>query len=142
MAVDTQQILDAAEKLGLMVAEHPAVARYQQAQKSVADDAEATRMLTDFDKALEKLGRQEQSGMPVTEAQQQQLQAMQSRIVSHLKVKALNMAQVDFIDLLRKVNQMIQKPLHMGGQQQQAAAGQQEAAMQGGSGFGGPRLAT
>ena len=142
MAVDTQQILDAAETLGKMVAEHPAVARYQQAQKSVADDAEATRMLTDFDKALEKLGRQEQSGMPVTEAQQQQLQAMQSRIVSHIKVKALNMAQVDFIDLLRKVNQMIQKPLHMGGQQQQAAAGQQEAAMQGGSGFGGPRLAT
>ena len=141
MAVDTQQILDAAETLGKMVAEHPAVARYQQAQKSVADDTEATRMLTDFDKALEKLGRQEQSGMPVTEAQQQQLQAMQSRIVSHIKVKALNMAQVDFIDLLRKVNQMIQKPLHMGGQQQ-AAAGQQEAAMQGGSGFGGPRLAT
>ena len=140
MAVDTQQILDAAETLGKMVAEHPAVARYQQAQKSVADDTEATRMLTDFDKALEKLGRQEQSGMPVTEAQQQQLQAMQSRIVSHLKVKALNMAQVDFIDLLRKVNQMIQKPLHMGGQQQ--AAGQQEAPLQGGSGFGGPRLAT
>ena len=139
MAVDTQQILDAAEKLGKMVAEHPAVARYQQAQKSVADDTEATRMLTEFDKALEKLGRQEQSGMPVTEAQQQQLQAMQSRIVSHIKVKALNMAQVDFIDLLRKVNQMIQKPLHMGGQ---AGAPQQEAPMQGGSGFGGPRLAT
>ncbi len=141
MAVDTQQILDAAEKLGKMVAEHPAVARYQQAQKSVADDVEATRMLTDFDKALEKLGRQEQSGMPVTEAQQQQLQAMQSRIVSHIKVKALNMAQVDFIDLLRKVNQLIQKPLHMGGPQQ-AGAPQQEAPLQGGSGFGGPRLAT
>ena len=140
MAVDTQQILDAAETLGKMVAEHPAVARYQQAQKSVADDTEATRMLTDFDKALEKLGRQEQSGMPVTEAQQQQLQAMQSRIVSHLKVKALNIAQVDFIDLLRKVNQMIQKPLHMGGPQQ--AGGQQEAPLQGGGGFGGPRLAT
>jgi cell fate (sporulation/competence/biofilm development) regulator YlbF (YheA/YmcA/DUF963 family) len=140
MAVDTQQILDAAEKLGKMVADHPAVARYQQAQKSVADDAEATRMLSEFDKALEKLGRQEQSGMPVTEAQQQQLQAMQSRIVSHIKVKALNMAQVDFIDLLRKVNQTIQKPLHMGGPQQ--AAAQQEAPLQGGSGFGGPRLAT
>lgn len=141
MAVDTQQIMDAAEKLGKMVAEHPAVARYQQAQKSVAEDPEAARLLSDFDKTLEKLARQEQSGMPVTEAQQQQLQALQGRIVSHIKVKALNMAQVDFIDLLRKVNQTIQKPLQLGGPQQQAA-GQPEGPLSGGSGFSGPRLAT
>ena len=42
MAVDTQQILDAAEKMGKMLAEHPAVSRYQQAQKAVADDPEPT----------------------------------------------------------------------------------------------------
>ena len=33
MAVDTQQIMEAAEKLGKMVSEHPAVAKYQAAQK-------------------------------------------------------------------------------------------------------------
>jgi hypothetical protein len=31
--------------------------------------------------------------------------------MSHIKVKNLNMAQVDFIDLLRKVNQTIQGKL-------------------------------
>jgi len=138
MAVDTQQIMDAAEKLGQMVAEHPAVARYQAAQKAVAEDAEASRLLTEFDKTLEKLSRQEQAGMPVTDAQQQQLQAIQSRIVSHIKVKALNIAQVEFIDLLRKVNQIVQKPLHVS---PQGAAPTAEPAM-GGSGFAGPRLAT
>jgi hypothetical protein len=39
------------------------------------------------------------------------LETLQSRIVSHIKIKNLNMAQVEFIDLLRKVNQTIQKPL-------------------------------
>ena len=111
MPVDTQQIMDAAEKLGKMLADHPAVARYQQAQKAVAEDAEANRLLQDFDKTIEKLGRQEQSGMPVSDAQRQQLEALQSRIVSHIKVKNLNLAQVDFVDLLRKINQTIQKPL-------------------------------
>ena len=111
MAVDTDQIMQEAEKLGQLVAQHPAVARYKQAQKAVADDPEAGRLLADFDRQLETLGRQEQSGMPVTDAQRMQLEALQSRIISHIKIKALNMAQVEFVDLLRKVTQTIQRPL-------------------------------
>ena len=111
MAVDTQQIMDEAEKLGKLVAQHSAVERYKQAQKAVAEDAEASRLLADFEKALGKLDQQAQAGLPVTDAQRDQLEAMQSKIVSHLKVKALNMAQVEFVDLLRRITQTIQKPL-------------------------------
>jgi cell fate (sporulation/competence/biofilm development) regulator YlbF (YheA/YmcA/DUF963 family) len=111
MAVDTQQIIAEAEKLGQLVAQHPAVTKYKQAQKSVSDDPEAARLLSDFDRQLETLSRQEQSGLPVTDAQRQQLETLQSKIVSHIKVKNLNMAQVEFIDLLRRVTQTIQRPL-------------------------------
>lgn len=111
MPVDTKQIMDEAEKLGHLVAQHPAVERYKQAQKAVAEDAEAGRLLAEFDRQLETLARQEQSGMSVTDAQRQQLEALQSRIISHLKIKNLNLAQVEFIDLLRKINQTIQRPL-------------------------------
>jgi cell fate (sporulation/competence/biofilm development) regulator YlbF (YheA/YmcA/DUF963 family) len=111
MAVDTQQIMSEAEKLGQLVAQHPAVTKYKQAQKTVSEDAEASRLLTDFDRQLETLARQEQSGMPVTDAQRQQLESLQTRIVSHIKVKNLNQAQVEFIDLLRRVTQVIQRPL-------------------------------
>ena len=111
MAVDTQQLMQEAEKLGRLVAQHPAVARYKSAQKAVADDPEAGRMLADMDRQIESLSRQEQSGMPITDAQRGQLEAVQSRIVSNIKVKALNMAQVEFMDLLRKVTQTVQRPL-------------------------------
>jgi cell fate (sporulation/competence/biofilm development) regulator YlbF (YheA/YmcA/DUF963 family) len=111
MAVDTQQLMDEAEKLGKLVAQHPAVERYKSAQKSVSEDAEASRLLADFERNLAKLDQQAQAGMPVTDAQRDQLEALQSRIVSHIKVKALNMAQVEFVDLLRKITQTIQKPL-------------------------------
>src|SRR5438067_4324332 len=88
MAVDTQQILDEAEKLGQLVAQHPAVERYKQAQKAVADDPEASRLMSDFERAYAKLAQQAEAGLPVTDAQRDQLEAIQGRIVSHIKVKA------------------------------------------------------
>ena len=111
MPTETKDILDAAEKIAQMVADHPATARFKSAQKAVTDDAEASRLLADFDRQLETLGRQEQQGVPLTEAQRVQLEQLQSRIVSNIKIKNLNLAQVDFIDLLRRINQTIQRPL-------------------------------
>ena len=111
MAVDTQQLMEEAEKLGRLVAQHPAVARYKSAQKSVADDAEAARLLADMDRQIESLSRQEQSGLPITDAQRAALESAQSRVVSHIKIKNWNLAQVEFIDLLRKITQTIQRQL-------------------------------
>jgi len=111
MPVEESEIIQSAEKLGQLVAQHPSVAKFKQAQRAVSEDAEASRLLADFDRHLESLARQEQSGMPVTDAQRQQLETLQSRIVSHIKVKNLNLAQVDFMDLMRKVSQTWQKPL-------------------------------
>ena len=111
MPADMEEILREAEKLGQLVAQHPAVARHRQAQKAVQDDPEAGRLLADFERQFETLARQEQSGMPVTDAQRMTLESLQSRIISHIKIKALNMAQVEFVDLLRKITQTIQRPL-------------------------------
>ena len=138
MAVDTQQLMDEAEKLGKLVAQHPAVERYKSAQKSVSEDAEASRLLADFERNLAKLDQQAQAGMPVTDAQRDQLEALQSRIVSHIKVKALNMAQVEFVDLLRKITQTIQRPLADAPVQGSSAAGAGAGA--GGGAGGGPRI--
>jgi len=109
MPVDTQQIMDEAAKVGQLVAQHPAVARYKEARRAVDQDAEASRMLSELDRQIENLTRQSQAGMPPTDAQQQQLETLQGRIVSHIKIKALNLAQVEFVDLLRKVSQTIQR---------------------------------
>lgn len=128
MPVDTQQIMDEAGKLGLLVAQHPAVARFKQAREAVDKDPEATRMLADLDRQIESLTRQAQSGMPVTDAQQQALESAQNRIVSHIKIKALNLAQVEFVDLLRRVNQTIQRQLADGPAASGAAAGAAPAA--------------
>lgn len=108
---DTQEILDLANKLGDLVSQHPAVAKYKDAQKSVSNDPDAGRLLAEFDRQLDTLSRQEASGMGITDAQRRSLETLQTQIMSHIKIKNLNMAQVDFVDLLRKVNQTWQSKL-------------------------------
>src|SRR6185312_6924887 len=73
MPVDTQQIMDEASKLGDLVGQHPAVTRYKDARKAVEQDAEANRLMAEFDRQIETLDRQQRSGLPVTDAQQQSL---------------------------------------------------------------------
>lgn len=111
MAADLSEIIAAAEKLGQLVAAHPAIAKYKDAQKAVASDSEASKMMTEFGTTLETLARQEQSGMPMSDAQRQKLELLQMNIASNLKIKALNIAEVDFTDLLRKVSQAWQRPV-------------------------------
>jgi len=109
MPVDTQQILDAAEKLGKLVAQHPAVERFRQAQKSLSDDPEAARLAEAFNRQLMSLARQEESGVPVTDAQRHQLAGLQSQLASHLKFKAYSVAQVEYVDLMRRISDTIRR---------------------------------
>jgi len=101
--------MEKADALGKMLAEHPAVEKFQQAQKAVSEDADANRLIQECNRQLESLARAQQSGMGITEQQQQQIEMLQGQIMSHLKIKALNLAQVEFVDLLRKVNQGVQR---------------------------------
>lgn len=148
MPIDTQQLIDEAEKLGQLVSQHPAVARYKQAQQAMAEDNDAKRMLAEFDRHIEALGRQEQSGLAVTDAQRMQLEGLQTRIVSNPKIKALNAAQVEFVDLLRRITQTIQRQVlevpgaggAAGGSAPGAGAGAAGPGPQGAAAAGGPRV--
>jgi cell fate (sporulation/competence/biofilm development) regulator YlbF (YheA/YmcA/DUF963 family) len=130
-----QEILDAARRLGDLVAQHPAIAKYRDAQRAVSQDADASHLLGEFDRQLETLARQEASGMPVTDAQRRTLESLQAQIASQLKVKALSIAQVDYMDLLRKVSQAWQRPIA-------EAGGVPTGAGAGAGGAGAPRMST
>lgn len=111
MTVDTAQILDAADKLGQLLAQHPAVEKYKTAQKALADDPDASRLLADFNRAIQQVSHNEQAGVPPTEQQRKTLETLQSQIASHLKFKAYSMAEYELTDMMRKVSQAWQKPL-------------------------------
>ncbi|HRK30502.1 MAG TPA: YlbF family regulator [Tepidisphaeraceae bacterium] len=124
MPADTKDILAHAEKLGQMLVDHPAVEKYKAAQKAIADDTDARSLMGDFNRMIEALARQEQQGLSITDAQRLSLEALQTKLASNIKVKAMNIAQMDFMDLLRKVSESWQKPLGgaMGGAAAESAA--------------------
>jgi cell fate (sporulation/competence/biofilm development) regulator YlbF (YheA/YmcA/DUF963 family) len=110
--------MEAAQKVAQLLAQHPAVGKYKQAQRAVADDPDASRLLADFDRQIHRLAQQQQGGLPITAAQQNQLEALQTKIISHIKIKALNMAQVEYVDLRRKIGALLD-----GAVQEKPAAG-------------------
>lgn len=111
MATDTQQVLELAEKLGKLIAEHPAVEKYRQAEKSLSEDPDAARLMNEFEHQLTQLAQQEEAGKPITDAQRAKLESIQTVLASNLRVKALSIAQYDLTDLLRKVSQAWQRPV-------------------------------
>lgn len=125
MPSDMTQILTAAEKLGQLITEHPAMQRYVDAQKAVAGDPEASRLFGEFDRVVQELAQQEQSGRPLDEAQRMRLQQLQQTIATNLRVKAFSLAQYELTDVLRQVSQAWQKPV---ARAQSAARGEQPAA--------------
>lgn len=137
MPTDTQSIIDAAEKLGKLITEHPALQRYSEAQKAVAADPETSRLFQQFDQEVAAMSQQEQSGQPLSAQQKQRLQGLQTMIASNLKVKAFSIAQVEMTDLLRKVSQAWQRPIAEMQQANKISGGSGGGASAGGASAGG-----
>ena len=131
MPVDTQEILDAAKKVGDLLAQHPVVEKYKQSQKALSDDPDASRLLTDFNSVLTQISHNERAGLSPTEDQRKKYELLQTQIASHLKFKSYSMAEYDLTDLLRKISQTWQKPLA----RERGAAGGGAAAGPAGSGL-------
>ena len=111
MPADTQSILDAAKKVGDLLATHPAVEKYKQTQKALADDPEASRMLADFNSVLTQISHNERAGLSPTEEQRKKYELLQQTIAGNLKFKSYSTAEYELTDLLRKISQTWQKPL-------------------------------
>ncbi len=111
MATDTQSILDAAQKVADLLADHPAVEKYKQAQKSLQDDPDASSLLKEFNGVLTQIAHNERAGLPPTDDQRRKFESLQTQIAGHLKFKAYSIAEYELTDLLRKVSQTWQKPL-------------------------------
>ena len=132
--------MDAAKKLGELVADHPAVAKLAEAQKALSDDKAASGMLQQFEQKLQIVSRNQQMGQAVTAAERQELETLQQQIAGDLKIQAFSAAQVDFTDMLRKVSETWQKPVaeKQGGPAPAGGPGGNDGGPQlmGGSGFG------
>ena len=99
----TDEILDAARKLGGQIAQHPAAQRLEAVIKRLEDDREAQRLLADNQRHMATLMQKEQSGRPIEVEDKRKLEQLQSALAAHPTLGELQMAQMDSLALMRKV---------------------------------------
>lgn len=104
----TQEILDAATKLGKLIAEHDAAKRLESAAKQFNDNVDAQRLLTDYQRHVNAVGQKEASGQPIEVADKHKLEELQTKLSREPALGQLQMAQMDYLDLMRQVDAAIE----------------------------------
>jgi cell fate (sporulation/competence/biofilm development) regulator YlbF (YheA/YmcA/DUF963 family) len=105
------EIMELAQQLGKKIAESPASKNVQQAHKEVEADAELAQTLQEYQAQAEKISQLEAENKPVEVDEKRTLQNLHDKLVASDKFKKFSAAQVEYIDLMRKVNQAIQGQL-------------------------------
>lgn len=103
----TEQIVAAAEKVGELIAEHPAARKLEAVLERLEKDTQAQRTLTDYNRQLQKIAEKEQAGKPIEVEDKHQAQTLRNQIIRNPILCDLQIAQMDYVDLMRRVDQAI-----------------------------------
>ena len=109
----TDEIIAKAQELGKQLAEHQAVKRLAEALKKLESDTQAQRALTDYQRHIQALAGKEAAGQPIEVAEKRQLEELQKAVVTNLVLRDFQMAQMDYVDLMRRIDEAMvaQTPL-------------------------------
>ena len=111
----TQEILQAASDLGKLIASHPASKKVEEVATRLQADVEAQRALNDFNRLMQKLEEKQQSGQPIEVEEKKSLEKLQAAVIKNPVLRNFQMAQMDYLDLMRQVDEAMN-----GGPAQQA----------------------
>lgn len=100
----TQEILKAATDLGKLIASHDAAVKFEESVRKLQADVEAQRVLNDYNRFMNKLGEKEMQGQPIEVEEKKQLEKLQQSVVRNSVLRTFQMAQMDYLDLMRRVD--------------------------------------
>lgn len=106
----TEQVMKAAGDLGKLIAKHNASMKFQDITGKLRDDTDAQRLMTDYSRQLQLVHEKENKGQPIEVTDKHKVEDLQNRVIQHPVLRDLQMAQMDYMDLLRQVDEAIQGP--------------------------------
>ena len=105
------EITELAQRLGKAINASPQAAVLRQAREAVNSDAGLSQTLKDYQAQMEKVARLEQEEKPVEVEDKHRLQALQDKLLGSEEFKKFSAAQVEYVDLMRKVNEALREQL-------------------------------
>jgi len=111
---DTEKVLAAARDLGKLIAETELSKRFEKAVESLKSDTDAQRALADLNRHTTVVMQKQATGQPIEVADKQKLEQLRGAVSTNLTLGNFQMAQMDFLDLMRKVDDAISGQTAMG----------------------------
>jgi cell fate (sporulation/competence/biofilm development) regulator YlbF (YheA/YmcA/DUF963 family) len=104
-------IIELAERLGKAIADSPQATALRTARDDLSKHEDIKQTLDDFRVQQEKVAQLEAEQKPVEVDDKHKLQELHTVLVSSEIFKKYTSAQVDYVDVMRKVNQAITSQL-------------------------------
>jgi len=106
-----ERILELARRLGEQMAGHERTVLKKKAQDAVNKDPEAKGLIEEYQKQAEKIHRLEHDGKPIEVSDKHALAAVEEKISMNEKLKELTRRQADFVEMMRKVKETIDRQM-------------------------------
>lgn len=104
-------ITEMAERLGKTISESPQAAALRQARTNLEARPDITQLLNDFQEHSDKLGRLQAENKPVEVEDKHKLTEFQDKLIGEEVFKKYTAAQMEYVDLMRQVNEALSKHL-------------------------------
>ena len=106
-------VLVLAERLGKELAQDQRTSNLKDAQKALEEDKEAQELMAEYQKQAVKMAELERDGKVIEVADKHAWAAAQEKISLNETLKELTRRQMDFVDMMRKVKEAIDKQLQI-----------------------------
>ena len=103
--------IELASRLGKAIAGSPQAVAYRDARKAVEAEPELSKTLEAYQQQMAKIAQLEDEQKAIEVEDKQKLQQLNQTLVSSGPFKKLTAAQVEWVDLMRKVNESLRKEL-------------------------------
>ncbi|HMD53277.1 MAG TPA: YlbF family regulator [Phycisphaerae bacterium] len=104
---DDATLLTEARKLGGLIGNQSSVKNYRDLSRQLELDISARDLLEQFEQLMEQLAAKEAAMQPIEISEKQKAQSLQQSIAIHPLLKKLMAAQVEYMELMRKVQEAI-----------------------------------
>lgn len=102
-------IMALAERLGKAIAASSQATKLNAARKALEAEPETAQLLNDYNAQARKIGQLEDQQKPVEVDDKYKLEALHNKLAASQTFKDFTSAQVEYVDMMRKVNQAISR---------------------------------
>jgi cell fate (sporulation/competence/biofilm development) regulator YlbF (YheA/YmcA/DUF963 family) len=104
-----EDIIQLAERLGRAIADSPQAAKLDAARQGLDGEPGMSQLVKDYDAQARKIAQLEEKNQPIEVEDKHRLEELHNKLTASEAFKKFTGAQVEYVDLMRKVNAAIRR---------------------------------